>query len=278
MNPTLSVIYSVLLLFLAIHLTAQTPADEYMAISETLSNYLDGGTQNDFNRLKKAFHSDATMKFVGEEYKAVNALEFFGNAMKPGLPTNRQTRIVSIHQNGLAANAILQIDYPDTRLTDFMNLLKIDGEWKIISKIFYGEKTNTANAKEKPLTRAEKEVLSVLHRWKMAYINRNAVPLETILADHWTYSGNSNGQLGRKETTIEGTKNAKGQFLAANFKNLQTQKIGDVVIVKGQEELITEEGGKTSSGWLMFTDIFQKIDGKWRAIATHSSPINASDK
>ena len=68
---------------------------------------------------------------------------WFKNAIKPGPPTNRKTSIVSINQTGLAANAVLHLDSPDTRLTDFMNLLKIDGKWQIVSKIFYGEKLDT---------------------------------------------------------------------------------------------------------------------------------------
>lgn len=264
----------VLLLFYATIMTAQTKADEYMAISETLSNYLDGGTYNDFPRLKKAFHKDATMKFVGTEYKAVNALEFFENAIKPGPPADRKTTIVSINQSGLAASAVLHIDYPTSRLTDFMNLLKIKGEWKIVSKIFSAEQLDTNQAKEKSLSSAEKEVLSILHRWKMACINKNPAPLEELLADNWTYSGSSDGKLGNKKATVESTKNTKGKFLVIHFKNLRTHQAGDAVIVNGQEEIITEENGKSNSGWLMFTDIFQQIDGRWQAIFTHSSGID----
>jgi hypothetical protein len=32
--------------------------------------------------------------------------------------------------------AKIVLDYPDALLTDYMSLLKIDGEWKIVNKIF----------------------------------------------------------------------------------------------------------------------------------------------
>jgi hypothetical protein len=32
------------------------------------------------------------------------------------------------------------LDYPDAVLTDYMSLLKIDGEWKIVNKIFTVER------------------------------------------------------------------------------------------------------------------------------------------
>lgn len=113
--------------------------DEELVV-QTLNYYLDGGTTNDFQTLKKAFHTNATMKFIGGKgYKEVNALNFFGTNMKPGPKQNRQTKISYLQVSGAAAHAQLIIDYPTSRITDFMNLLKIDGEWKIVSKIFYSE-------------------------------------------------------------------------------------------------------------------------------------------
>ena len=106
-------------------------------MEQTVNYYLDGGTNNDFSTLKKAFHETATMKFINDEgYKEVNALEFF-SGMKPGPKQNRKTRIADITIAGNAANARLEIEYPTFTFIDFMNLLKIDGEWKIVGKIFY---------------------------------------------------------------------------------------------------------------------------------------------
>ena len=112
-------------------------SSDYSQIEKTVNYYLEGGTNNDFTTLKKAFHENASMKYIGEEYTEVNALEFFGSRMKPGPAQNRLTRIVSIDVSGHAANAKLEIEYPTFTFVDYMNLLKIDGEWKIVSKIFY---------------------------------------------------------------------------------------------------------------------------------------------
>ena len=116
---------------------SQAQDSEYALVEKTVTYYLDGGTNNDFTTLKKAFHKNATMKFVGDEYKEVNALEFFEKGMKPGPKQNRKTRIAYINVSGHAANAKLEIEYPTFTFIDYMNLLKIDGEWKIVSKIFY---------------------------------------------------------------------------------------------------------------------------------------------
>ena len=132
---------AVLLLFTSLTLSAQT--SDFEAIKTTLSYYMDGGTNNDFATLEKAFHPNATMKFVGDEgYKEVNAIAFFKKGMKPGPKQNRKTRIVSIEFLGTAASAQVEIMYPIFRFVDYMNLLKVDGEWKIVNKIFYKEDFN----------------------------------------------------------------------------------------------------------------------------------------
>ncbi len=119
-------------------LTMQAQDSDYALVEKTVRYYLDGGTNNDFETLAKAFHETATMKYIGGEgYQEVNAIEFFKKGMKPGPKQNRQTRIAKIDIAGHAANARLEIEYPTFTFIDYMNLLKIDGEWKIVSKIFY---------------------------------------------------------------------------------------------------------------------------------------------
>ena len=106
-------------------------------VEKTLNYYLEGGTNNDFDMLQKAFHPTATMKYIGDEYKEVNAVEFFKKGMKPGPKQNRKTRIVAVNVTGNAANATLEIEYPTFYFIDYMNLLRVDGEWKIVGKIFH---------------------------------------------------------------------------------------------------------------------------------------------
>ncbi|WP_075343036.1 nuclear transport factor 2 family protein [Tenacibaculum agarivorans] len=111
---------------------------DYQLVEETVSFYLDGGTNNDYETLKKAFHENATMKFNRKgEYVEVNALDFFKKVIKPGPKQNRKTHIVYINITGDVASAKLQIDYENFSFIDYMNLIKIDNQWKVVSKIFF---------------------------------------------------------------------------------------------------------------------------------------------
>ncbi len=51
----------------------------------------------------------------------------------------RKRKIESLDVSGNAAIAKITLDYPTVKFTDYMSLLKIDGEWKIVNKSFYVE-------------------------------------------------------------------------------------------------------------------------------------------
>jgi hypothetical protein len=52
---------------------------------------------------------------------------------------NRKRRIESVDVTGNAAIAKVVLDYPQATLTDYFALLKIDGKWQIVNKIFHSE-------------------------------------------------------------------------------------------------------------------------------------------
>lgn len=121
-------------------LSAQSKAEK-AALEATLLNYLEGGTNGDTARLTAAFHPSASMKFVDNktgEFKDVPIATYLDNARKnAGKKLDRKTKILSYDIDGSAAQAKVEIDFGTGIFHDYFNLLKIDGEWKIVSKIFY---------------------------------------------------------------------------------------------------------------------------------------------
>jgi hypothetical protein len=61
---------------------------------------------------------------------------------------NRKRSIEAIDVSGNAAVAKIILDYPTTRFVDYMSLLKINGDWKIVTKIFYAEPKKPAEPKK----------------------------------------------------------------------------------------------------------------------------------
>ena len=115
----------------------QAQQTDLQRVETTLNYYLTGLVNNDAKTLTKAFHPKATMKWVGKDYKGVNAIEGLTEGMN-GVPhKDVKTRVVSIDIAGNAASAQLEIQFPTFTYIDFMHVLKIKGQWKIVSKIFY---------------------------------------------------------------------------------------------------------------------------------------------
>ncbi|WBX71068.1 nuclear transport factor 2 family protein [Tenacibaculum retecalamus] len=106
------------------------------AIARIINYYLDGTRSDNPNLLRKAFHPDATLKFIDKEgsYKMRTIQKFFSYF------TNTKTRsfvskIYYIDISGSAANVKLTTKYETYRYVDYMNILKTKKGWKIVSKI-----------------------------------------------------------------------------------------------------------------------------------------------
>ncbi len=109
--------------------------EEKEAISTTLNYYMEGGTNQDFETLKKAFHEEAIMTINKDDgLKQVNAREFFSKMS--GDPLKRKCKIVNIDIAGKTAVARLKLEYDDKIFHDFMTLHKINGVWLIVNKSF----------------------------------------------------------------------------------------------------------------------------------------------
>jgi len=140
--PKFSVLYCAFLLCVT-WVTSSAQTSDENAVTETLMNYLDGGTYGDTVKLNKAFHLSATMKYIDNktgEFRDVPIRDFLNRAKaNAGKTSNRKTKIVYTTITGTAAQARLEIDGGTYKFHDYMNLLKINGEWKIVSKVFWRE-------------------------------------------------------------------------------------------------------------------------------------------
>ncbi|WP_109434086.1 MULTISPECIES: nuclear transport factor 2 family protein [Aquimarina] len=129
---------SILVIVTTITTELQAQQTDLQLVEKTVNYYLTGLVNNDAKTLKKAYHPTATMKWIGDDYKEVNAIKGLTEGMD-GTPHKEKinTRVVSVNIAGNAASAQLEIQFPTFTYIDFMHLLKVDGEWKIVSKIYY---------------------------------------------------------------------------------------------------------------------------------------------
>jgi hypothetical protein len=130
---------TILLLLLLTGLGAGAQTDDKEAITRTLLNYMDGGTERDSVRFASAFDASGLMQYMRNDTLKVVPLSQFRTGTRPGPKLNRSSSIDYIHIQGNAAQAGLTIEYPTFYFRDMMSLLKTAEGWKIVSKIFYRE-------------------------------------------------------------------------------------------------------------------------------------------
>ena len=127
---------------------AQQQPDDEAQIRSTLYNYIEGRNGGDLERLKQAFHPGAALKFVQPSNRTLGewSLEEYLSKVEPGKKQNCTGEITDIRMFKDAAQATVVLTYPNVRFHDYMSLLKIEGEWLIVDKIFARKTAEEATA------------------------------------------------------------------------------------------------------------------------------------
>lgn len=121
---------------------ARADGAEEAAVRKTLELYFSGHSTGDGEYFRKAFHPSSKLFAVRDgKFWELPSADYAARAS--GRPAadeaQRKRRVESIDITGNAAVAKLVLDYPEVRFTDYMTLLKVEGEWKIVNKAFYAE-------------------------------------------------------------------------------------------------------------------------------------------
>jgi hypothetical protein len=114
---------------------------ELAALRSVTRDYLDGMVYVDESKLRRAFHPKCLVvgHFAGRlEYDSVDV---FIDAVKAGerLPAGTPyfSEIASIDIAGDTAVVKVTDDYLGIRFTDYLTMLKHEGQWTIVNKAFY---------------------------------------------------------------------------------------------------------------------------------------------
>ena len=108
-------------------------------IEKTVQFYIDGAKSGKGDDMKPAFHNDATIfGYIGDDLFAGPIQKLFDWNDKNGPATELETKIASIDIVGTIATVRLESDnWTGHKFTDFFTLLKVEGAWKIMNKVFH---------------------------------------------------------------------------------------------------------------------------------------------
>lgn len=112
---------------------------EYLAIGETVQHYLDGARSGKGDDMRPAFHEQATIfGYVGPDLFAGPIEELYAWNDENGAAVDVVTHVTIMEV--VETVAIVRVDadnWTGHRFTDFFTLLKVDGQWKIMNKVFH---------------------------------------------------------------------------------------------------------------------------------------------
>lgn len=112
---------------------------EFEAIAATVQHYIDGAYAGSSTPMKLAFHDDAWIFGHSRDGAFTKPIQqLFDRVETYGASPQTQARIVNIDIAKTVATVRLELDqWAGRRYTDFFTLLKTDGQWQIVNKVFH---------------------------------------------------------------------------------------------------------------------------------------------
>jgi hypothetical protein len=122
---------------------APDPAAEEAAVRHTVESYLHGLKFNDVASLRQAFWPGARLFFRtrdGHLGQLTQEEWYAGFAASAGKEEEGELRIAAVEVTREVASVKVVEEYARSRYTDYLSLLKFDGEWRIVSKVYAAER------------------------------------------------------------------------------------------------------------------------------------------
>lgn len=132
--------YLLILMLGSFTLNAQeeTQKTEIELITATLIDYIEGSTNGQPERLKKAFHPDLNLYSTKKGELSIWSGVGYIKDTKEGKPTGEVGKIIAIDYENDIATAKVQISHPESKTPyiDYFMLVKIKEHWTIVHKMY----------------------------------------------------------------------------------------------------------------------------------------------
>ncbi len=119
---------------------------------------------------------------------------------------------------------------------------------------------------------AADELKQIENDWVNAVKTKNAARLGEILADDWVGLG-WDGQQSDKAKALANLKAAGYTLDTIEMGPMHVRIFGDSAVVNGSDTEKSTEKGKDTSGKYIWTDVFVKQNGKWKAVSSQSTKV-----
>jgi len=117
---------------------------------------------------------------------------------------------------------------------------------------------------------AADELRRIENDWTAASKSKDAAKLSAILADSWVGLG-WDGKTSDKTKALADLKSPANTLSTIEMGPMEVRLFGETAVVTGSDTETSTAEGKDTSGKYIWTDVFVKQGGKWKAVASQST-------
>ena len=113
---------------------------DYEDVLAAMEGYVQGLKTGSIAELKKTFHQNAIMYgHLGDDLLQGSIDNLYTYVEKFGAAPNIKTNLTVLHKTPTTAIVRIEMEHDaaDEDFTDYHSLIKINGEWKVVSKLFH---------------------------------------------------------------------------------------------------------------------------------------------
>ena len=116
-------------------------------------------------------------------------------------------------------------------------------------------------------------VREVLRQWDEAFERRDMEALGRILAEDFTLTNAAGQVVDRNQYLVSIVKAPDMLQASGGSEDVHVRVFGETAVVTGRSPVKGRPGGRALvvPGQYRFTDVYVKRDGRWQAIASHST-------
>lgn len=124
---------------------------------------------------------------------------------------------------------------------------------------------------------ATKTLTDLEAKWSAASLTHDAKAVDQIVASDWVGRG-WRGDQSDKAKLLKNVADKTSKTTAIKNHDVVVRAFGDIAVVQGYDDETGMEKGKDSSGTYSWTDVFQKRNGQWLAIASQNTKVTKKAK
>ena len=128
------------------------------------------------------------------------------------------------------------------------------------------------NAQSQKTETTAQTLTALENKWVGALAKSDVVTLDSILSDTYVDT-DEDGHRTDKKGLLSALKSGDLKFESIKLLDMTVHNYGDAGIVIGNAEQTGTFKGDPISGKIVFTDTFIRQNGKWKAVASHRSPL-----